>query len=250
MRPTHVSLVAAQLQQVLNDADTITALKSASAILLGGGAIPPSLIQNAFNLNLPIYKSYGCTEMSSQITTTRPADSFEHLCTSGKLLKQRELKIADDGEIMVRGKTLFQGYVEGEKIVSPVDEDGWYHTADLGKIDANGYLTVLGRKDNMFISGGENIFPEEIERVLEDLDGIEGAIVVPVHDPKFGQRPAAFLRLNPDTSIPDLPLEFLKSKLPSYKIPDHFFDWPEQDGLKPNRRLLQAQAEHVLSHGN
>ena len=72
----------------------------------------------------------------------------------------------ESGEILVRGETLFAGYVEGEDLDRPLDAEGWFHTGDLGELDENGYLRVGGRVDNLFISGGENVQPEEIEDAL------------------------------------------------------------------------------------
>lgn len=248
LKPTHLSLVPTQLQQLLEIDKIVPVLTSTKAILLGGSAIPVSLIKQALNLNLPIYKSYGSTEMSSQITTTPPHASLKDFETSGKILPFRELNIAEDGEILVRGKTLFQGYVNSEALQKSVDDNGWYHTSDLGMLDQNGFLTVLGRKDNMFISGGENIHPEEIERVLEELEIIEQAIVVPVSNDKFGQRPVAFVQLKANAKLSDMNIDDLIPKLAKFKIPDHFFEWPKsENGFKPNRKTMQKLAEQLLS---
>ena len=81
-----------------------------------------------------------------------------------------------------------------DSVQSAVDNDGWLHTGDLGKLDSTGQLYVLGRKDNMIISGGENISPEEIEQVLHTFPEVHESIVVPVPDSRFGQRPVAFIR--------------------------------------------------------
>jgi len=106
-------------------------------------------------------------------------------------------------------------------------------------VDEAGYLTVRGRKDNMFVSGGENIHPEQIEAVLGQMDVIRDALVVPVEDSEFGFRPAAFVRLVPKAKISKRELvERLESVLPRFKIPKCFFAWPQAESgdLKPSRR--------------
>ena len=223
-KPTHLSLVAAQLHQLMQNERATQHLKSAKAILLGGSAIPETLIEHACANQLPIFTSYGSTEMSSQITTTRPGDSLKHLKTSGVVLKHREIKIGADGEILVRGKTLFQGYVHGDDLLSAVDDNGWFHTSDLGELDSAGYLRVLGRKDNMFISGGENIYPEEIERAIEQLNGVIRAVIVPIDNAKFGKRPVAFVHMRAGNPVQDIDRDELRAVLPGYKIPDYFFE--------------------------
>src|SRR5215211_7437820 len=155
---THVSLVSTQLLRLLREEDDLSALE---AVLMGGGPVSASLIDEAVTRGLPIHTSYGLTEMASQVTTTPPGASSDELHTSGRVLPNREVSISEGGEILVRGKTLFAGYVERESIDRPLDKDGWFHTGDLGAQGEDDYLRVLGRRDNLFISGGENIQPEE-----------------------------------------------------------------------------------------
>ncbi|MCK5742940.1 MAG: AMP-binding protein, partial [Chlorobi bacterium] len=244
-KPTHVSLVATQLTELINDKNAVAVLQKMKAILLGGSAIPQSLIEKAHALDLKVYTTYGSSEMSSQITTTAPGDSLERLYTSGILLNYREIKIADDGEILVRGDTLFKGYIEDGMIDPARDSDGYFHTDDIGTIDEFGYLNVIGRKDNMFISGGENIQPEEIENALLKIEGVADAAVVPVPDSQYGFRPIAFVKLdNSQLSMKDLP-EILSAKIAKYKIPEAFIDYPndlEQVGIKINRSELKKYA--------
>lgn len=238
LRPTHLSLVPTQLQRLLDEPELIPELQACKAILLGGSAIPRVLIERSLELKLPIHTSYGSTEMSSQITCTPPSADLETLLTAGRVLPGRELYLADSGEIQVRGQTLFQGYY-GQGL--PLTSEGWFATRDRGEIDEQGRLRVLGRLDNMFISGGENIQPEEIEAALLQLPGINQAIVVPVEHPEFGQRPVAFVE-TPDWE-PERWVSELRERLPGFKIPDLFYPWPkEQIGLKPSRQALQQKA--------
>jgi o-succinylbenzoate---CoA ligase len=249
--PTHLSLVPTQLQRLLDHPETGRALQKCKAILLGGAPVSAELIKKAQRARLNIHTSYGSTEMSSQITTTPPGYWLQHLpppVLSGERLPHRELRI-QEGEIQVRGKTLFQGYREPGHLYLPL-RAGWFSTGDLGHWH-EGQLQITGRKDYQFISGGENIQPEEIERHLLSLSEIQQAMVVPVSDPEFGARPVAFLRLPQNLDA----LSFFKTlpatlslHLPKFKIPLVFYPWPESlhtEGLKPRRKDFQAYAQQL-----
>jgi o-succinylbenzoate---CoA ligase len=241
---THVSLVSTQLSRLLReDAD----LGGLQAVLMGGGPVPPSLVEEALARGLPLHTSYGLTEMASQVTTTPPGASLEELRTAGRVLPAREVSISERGEILVRGETLFAGYAEGEELDRPVDAEGWFHTRDLGELDESGYLWVAGRMDNLFISGGENVQPEEIEEALCRLEGIDEAVVVPVPDEEFGARPVAFVRAS-GREAEELAQE-LESVLPRFKIPISFYPWPKEarGGMKVDRAALGKRAQRLRS---
>lgn len=246
---THASLVPTQLLNLL--ADKQASLKSIKALLLGGGAISTDLLKQLKQRHIASFTSYGMTEMGSQITTG-PALSDG---TSGKLLPGRELKIVD-GVIWVRGDCLFMGYLTDNGIEKLLDAEGWFYTKDWGEWDANGNLKILGRVDNMFISGGENIQPEEIEAALKLHPLIDEAIVFPQPDMTFGQLPAAIIRgdilssgtvgNNTSQKISAIEAElevFLADKIARFKRPRRYYPWPEraeQTGLKVNRKQLIA----------
>jgi O-succinylbenzoic acid--CoA ligase len=167
---------------------------------------------------------------------------FTSLCSSGKPLRYREVKISDDGEILVKGKTLFSGYLEDEIMVKPFDKDGWFHTGDLGDFDHRGNLQVVGRKDNLFISGGENIQPEEIESYIQNIKGVECAAVVPLRCSEYGNRPLALVSMHAGC---ELSLEQLRGELedllPHYKLPVAVRPFPKdaQRGLKLNNFIYE-----------
>jgi O-succinylbenzoic acid--CoA ligase len=241
-RTSHLSLVATQLFRLLRSEGLSASVPFVKAILLGGSAISPALFMAAREKKLPVFPSYGLTEMASQVTTVRPNSPPAKRETSGRLLRNRDLQIADDGEILVCGDTLFIGYVDEKGIDPARDENGWFHTGDIGTLDDDGYLTVRGRKDFMFISGGENIHPEEIESAIARLGEVEQSLVVPVDDAEFGQRPVAFLRgfgaLPPPATLSARVGEWL----PRFKIPVAYFPWPaEFDSRGKPDRLLGAQ---------
>ncbi|MEA3287298.1 MAG: o-succinylbenzoate--CoA ligase [Candidatus Marinimicrobia bacterium] len=243
---THISLVAVQLQRILDEPGAARILRQMQAILLGGSALPKTLIQNALDLGLPILVTYGSTEMASQITTTSPDDRSAALTNSGKLLTGRDLIISHKGEILVKGPTLAMGYRGGKGLIDLRDTDGWFHTTDVGYLDVQGALTVTGRIDSQFISGGENIQPEHIELVLTNIPGITQALVLAQKDSEFGFRPVAYLQI--DKAAPNLEniVERLKRTLPAYMIPVAYFLIPEEllDGSLKLSRL--ALSKHIL----
>ncbi len=239
LQATHVSLVSTQLQRLLRDD---AALEGLEAVLMGGGPIPESLVDEAVVRGLPVHTSYGLTEMASQVTTTPPGASREKLRTAGRVLLHREVRVSGEGEILVRGATLFAGYLREGVPDLPLDDSGWFRTDDLGEMDADGYLRVLGRRDNLFVSGGENVRPEEIEAALSRIEGVEEAVVVPVPDPEFGSRPIAFVRLSGGTG--DL-ARALEPVLPRFKIPKAFHEWEGAGGMKPDRVALRQRARRL-----
>ncbi|MCE5329849.1 o-succinylbenzoate--CoA ligase [bacterium] len=253
---THLSLIPSQLSGLIDSSAGIRILKKMKAILVGGAPVPPGLIEESVNLKLPIYKSYGSTEMASQITCTLRNDTLEHMKTSGRLLEHRELKIQEDGEILVRGKTLFKGYVEkddsGNEILNkPFSEDGWFKTGDKGYMDEDGYLNICGRIDLMFVYKGENIFPEEIENAIMELEGIEDSLVVSASKDPEGQIPVAFIKSKKyfQTDF-ELIKKFLQKKIESFKIPVVFLRWPEEKiktSLKPDRKEFKKIAEYEIN---
>ncbi len=187
---SHLSLVPTQLYRMLHDKQALKHLQNLKAILLGGSTVEPALLTEASVAELPVYLTYGSTEMSSQIATTPgPVSTI----TAGRALPYRELSIGPGEEILVKGPCLFQGYLSDKGPVLDTDDSGWFHTGDTGMFTPEGELQVTGRTDNMFISGGENIHPEEIERVLCSLTGVLRAVVVPTPDPEYGLRPSAFI---------------------------------------------------------
>lgn len=249
-RATHLSLVTTQLQHLLEQPSRCERLnRQLKAVLLGGSSFASTLIDRAVAAGLPLAKSYGLTEAASQVTTTAPGDSRETLGTSGHLLPHRELKITAAGEILIRGKVLFAGYWRDGDIDSARDRDGWFATGDRGMLDSEHRLIVTGRRDNMFVSGGENIQPEEIEHALVALPEIREAVVVPIEDRSYGQRPVAFVQLVEGVRLDAEHLRHaLQEHLPRFKVPDHFYPWPDDlaaGDLKPARPYLGQLARHL-----
>jgi len=229
---SHLSVVSIQLRRLLDDASFPSPyLKS---VLLGGSSVDATLVAEARSRGAKVLTTYGLTETASQVTTSTSKDDP---AKSGRILPGREIKISDSGEILVRGETLCLGYYDAGALESDVDDEGWFHTKDLGFLDDDGQLSVKGRIDNMFISGGENIHPESVERAMLSVFDISQVVVVPKNDETFGARPVAFVNgiLPPDWQSK------LRLLLQSYEIPVEVFDWPaEAEGaIKPDRKKLR-----------
>ena len=243
---SHLSVVSAQLRWLLDAAEGPP--PGLRALLVGGGPIPEELVDAALARGLPIHTTYGMTEMGSQVSTTPPGATRARLRTAGRPLPGREVRIAADGEILVRGSPLFLGYLPGAgaPLDPGVDGAGWYHTGDVGALTEGGWLQVRGRKDQMFISGGENIHPEEIERALMGLDAVAAAAVVAAPHPTWGARPVAFVRAMPfdEEGI----RAALAERLERFKVPERVLPWPaEAPGWegKPPRAWLAAYARKM-----
>lgn len=230
--PTHVSLVATQLRRCIDDDEASAALARAKCVLCGGGPFDRELLRRSIERGIPIAVSYGSTETASLITLERePAFVLQPGC-AGTPLPGRRVQVTDDGEILVAGSTLLWGYLEQGQLTDPRNADGWFATGDLGSLDSDGRLTVAGRRDRMFISGGENIHPEEIELALLSIDGVVEALVEPISHPEFERRPAAFVRLAPDKAMSAGDLaRALAPRLARFKIPDRFGRLPGREPL-------------------
>ena len=250
---SHVSLVPTQLLRIM---DTLSAGREQlrlKAVLLGGAAAPPALIRQVRDCRLPLLVSYGLTEMGSQVATSSLETA---VAADGKLrarvLKYREVSVARDGEILVKGETLFQGYCRGRTLIREVDAEGWFATGDLGTVDGDGYLHVQGRKDSMFISGGENIQPEEVEAALLQSGLLAQALVVGQDHEEYGQVPVAFIAplkpADPGTLAEEL-RRTLAASLPKYKIPVAFFPLLEDD-RSGNMKLLRRYYQERLKNKN
>jgi o-succinylbenzoate---CoA ligase len=215
---THLSLVPTQLYRMLRAEGGPERLRSLKALLLGGSAVSPALLDEAIRERVPLYLTYGSTEMSTQVTTS-PGPVTSTRGDSGVMLPYRKVAIAPDGEILVKGECLFMGYLDEGGLRSARDADGWFHTGDMGELSEDGRLTVLGRKDSMFISGGENIHPEEIEKAICSIEGIDEAVVVPAPDAEYGARPVAWIEARSDSPDDAAISASLRSTLGRLKTP-------------------------------
>jgi len=240
-RITHLSVVATQLDDLLQRDPNLSSLLG---VLVGGGTIPSKLVERAHQRSIPIHTTYGMTELGSQLTTTPPHANLDVLQSAGKPLGDWRIQLSSNDEIKVQGSALFLGYWNGSSIEDPRDASGWFGTNDRGKM-IDGRLYPDGRVDQMFISGGENIHPEEIEAVFHD-QGIF-SIVVPIPDDRYGQRPVAFVLTELSDEVREQIRTVLTNQLPKFKHPDAILSWPKNvDTYKPSRRTLQTIARERM----
>ena len=223
LKITHLSYVPTQLQRLLmSDFHDVAVLsKQLKCLLIGGAPISDSLYKEGVEKGLKLHLTYGMTEMCSQICMQKEPHTFSF--TQGHPLPYRELKLAPDGEVLVRGKTLFLGFLKGKERedLTPLIKGGWYATKDLATFSLKAGLKILGRKDRLFISGGENIYPEEIEAAMLNFPNIIEARVEAHPDKEFGFRPLAYI-VKREHFQKEALKEYLGSFLPKYKIPIEF----------------------------
>ena len=190
-------------------------------ILLGGEFIPMALIDACEKKSLPIYKTYGMTETFSQSVTFSVLDYPHKRDSVGKPLPGMQIRIdspdADGvGEIHLTGPMVMTGYIGKEPI------DGDLNTDDIGYVDEDGFVYILNRRKDLIISGGENIYPKELEDLVYTLPSVKECAVVPVSDPKWGQVPALFVAFHDGESMTsDEILSFMTQSLAKYKIPKY-----------------------------
>jgi O-succinylbenzoic acid--CoA ligase len=243
-RVTLVSLVPTMLAQCLDANPDWTPPPHLRAIQLGGAAASPRLLQRAAQHRLPIIVTYGCTETCSQVASTPYEQRFEAADhDAGRPLAGVQLRVAD-GRIEVRGPMLMAGYL-GEP---PLDPQAWFDTGDLGEIDAAGDLHVHARRADLIVTGGENVYPAEVERVLEGCAGIVAAGVFGVPDETWGQTVAAALVVGNAPPADDTILAHLAEHLAPYKRPRRICvveALPHNNAGKLDRAALAALTDEL-----
>ncbi len=177
---THISLVPAMLARLLDAG--IAPPPSLRYAMIGGAALSLPLYQRGVAAGWPLRPSYGMSETGAQIATWQPDDGPWHEGLVGRVMPDHEVTIAADGRIRLRGPQLMLGYISG----GGLDADGWFTTGDLGRLDTEGRLTVLGRADDMLISGGKNVHPLEVESCLAACPGVIDVAVTGRPDPVWG----------------------------------------------------------------
>jgi dipeptidyl aminopeptidase/acylaminoacyl peptidase/acyl-CoA synthetase (AMP-forming)/AMP-acid ligase II len=238
---TLVSLVPTMLVQVLQAHPDWTPPSQLRAVLLGGAAASARLLERAAERRLPIVITYGCTETCSQVASTPYEKRYEAASQgAGRPLAGAQLRITD-GRIEVRGPMLMAGYL-GEPAL---DGGAWFDTGDLGEIDAQGCLHVHARRADLIVTGGENVYPAEVERVLEGCPGVAAAGVFGVPDDTWGQTVAVALVADTDEPPEQALGDYIVEQLAPYKRPRMFCfvpALPQTSAGKPDRQALAAMA--------
>ena len=232
-RVTVVSFVAAMLSRVLEWREARRAPDALRLVLLGGGPAADSLLERASSQGYPIAPSYGLTEAASQVATRPPVarKSTESKGAGGLIpLPGTDIRVVDDeraclpagciGNIEVRGPTVMCGYFEDPQATQAALGDGWLQTGDVGVLDSEGHLAVLDRRADLIVSGGENVYPAEVESVLQAFPGVREVAVTARPDEAFGARPQAFVvrEAGAEFEAADL-LAFCRERLARFKVP-------------------------------
>jgi acyl-CoA synthetase len=171
---------------------------------MGGSPVPVAVTERATKLGIKIYRSYGSTEQPSITGSYIHEPEVKRLTTDGHVLPGVEIKLDAEGQIHSRGPELFLGYTDPEMTSQVFDDDGWYHTGDIGVLDDDGYLTITDRISDIIIRGGENISAQEVEELLLQLDSLAEVGVVAESDDRLGERAVAIIRVRPGKTAPSL----------------------------------------------
>jgi fatty-acyl-CoA synthase len=230
-RPTLTVLVPATIQAVTDHPDwPATDLSSLKAISTGSTVVPPHLIERFAARGVPVLQVYGSTETCPIAVYTRLGGDLSRvgstglpgLCCEAAVIDDSGLELPPDtpGEIAVRGPNVFSEYWDNEEATREALHDGWYRTGDIGRRDADGYFWVHDRKKNLIVSGGENIYPAEVERVLLEHPDVVDCGVIGRPDPRWDEVPVAYVirRAGCSVEAEDLKAHVL-TQLARFKVP-------------------------------
>jgi fatty-acyl-CoA synthase len=230
-RITLTVLVPAQLDAMLAHPRWATAdLSSLRMITTGSMIVPERLIRAIHARGVPLVQVYGATETCPIAAYLKAGEAERKIGSTGRAAAHCELRVADDtgrdvapgvtGEILVRGPNVMSGYWNAPQATAAVLVNGWFHTGDMGHFDAEGYLYVDGRRKEMIISGGENIYPAEIENILNESPAIAEASVVGWPDPRWGEVAVAVVALERGHRLTgDEVVGLLEGRLARFKHP-------------------------------
>jgi o-succinylbenzoate---CoA ligase len=237
-----VSVVSRMLERMLSERGDRPFPSTLRCVLLGGGPAPLPLLERALVAGAPVVQTYGLTETASQVATLSPEDAVRKVGSAGKPLMGTQVQIGPDGEIWVRGPTVSPGYLH-----EPPRADAWLRTGDLGYLDDEGYLSVLDRRDDLIVSGGENVYPAEVEAALLAHPAVEEAGVYGVPDAEWGARVAAAVVLRSGWVLSaDEVSAFCGERLAGYKVPrevEFRAALPRNAAGKLVRRELRAETQ-------
>lgn len=254
-RVSHCYFVPAQWQQFLELDLSRYDLSSLRKALWGASVASMQVLEGMAGAfpDVEIVNAFGQTEMSSNTTFLKGEDAVRKMGSVGRPAVNVEVRIVDEdnrdvpegevGEIVYRRPTVFKGYHDNPEATAEVFEGGWFHSGDLVRRDEEGYIYVVDRAKDMFVSGGENIYPAEIERVLGEHTAVEEAAVIGVSHEKWGETPKALLVLKPgETLNSEEIIQHCRAHLAGYKKPSYvaFVDeLPRNAASKVLRRELR-----------
>jgi acyl-CoA synthetase (AMP-forming)/AMP-acid ligase II len=219
---------------------------------LGGSTVPAAVTRRLADMGVFVFRSYGSTEHPSITGSGRDAPEDKRLYTDGNARPGVEVMLSADGEILSRGPDLCLGYLDPALTATAFDDDGWYHTGDVGVMDCDGYLTITDRTADVIIRGGENISAVEVEEVLLGMPQVAEAVVVAAPDARLGERAAAVLRIKPGQTIPSMKqvrAHFERAGLARQKWPEELHqadDFPRTASGKVQKFLVRESVRRKL----
>lgn len=229
-RVTSAFMVPAMLDMLSQSPEFADAdLTSLRAVMVGGSPVPERTIRTFLDREVPIMQGFGMTEASPGVCMLESRDGLAKIGSAGRQHFFTELRVLDlngddvapgeNGEIVARGPNVMKGYWNNPEATERAVVDGWYHSGDIGVLDEDGYLFIRDRLKDMYISGGENVYPAEVENALLNLAGVKDAAVIGVPDDKWGETGRAFVVLKPDAPGVDELRNQLKARIAGYKMP-------------------------------
>jgi fatty-acyl-CoA synthase len=230
--------------------------------IVGGEAMPIPLIELWHKKGILIRQGYGLTEVGPNVTSLNHEDAIRKQGSIGKPNFYYEIRIVDEngndvaedkaGELLLKGPTVTPGYWNNEEATHDNIIDGWFHTGDLVKRDEEGFIYVVDRLKNMYISGAENVYPAEVEFQLRKHPSIDNVAIIGVPDEKWGESGMAFISLKAGEKLTAAEVTaFCTDKLAKYKIPKHirFLDeLPKNDAGKTDKKKLKSLTQPKASH--
>jgi long-chain acyl-CoA synthetase len=240
--------------RILNNADAKKQLKSLRYVFSGGTSMPAEIVRQWVDaFGIPIHESYGMTEAASLVTFNHlfrhkigsigmPAGIIEVKVVDAN---DNEVKQGEQGEIIIRGPNVMKGYFEQPAETAAALRNGWFHSGDVGVFDSEGYLYIVDRIKDIIITGGENVYPKEVEDLLHEHKAVNECGVVGLPHREYGEAVTAFVTLKPGMTADEATLiDFCKERMARYKVPKaiHFVeDLPKTPQGKILRRELRKR---------
>jgi acyl-CoA synthetase (AMP-forming)/AMP-acid ligase II len=250
---TSLLLVPTLLKQLIRRPDLEERLRATAlrSILTGSEPVPLPVIEHlvAALPNASMLQGFGLSEFPTVATMLRPEEAISHVGTAGRacsitriavMTTEGEIRDVGEGEVLLRSMATMRGYWNRPEETAAAFADGWLHTGDIGTIDADGFLTITGRKKDMIISGGLNVYPSEIEAVLHRVPGVREASVVGVPDDRWGEIPVAVV-VSDESLDEEAVLAYCASQLAGYKRPRRILQRQETLPRNPSGKILKRE---------
>ncbi len=246
------------IYQILAQQDEFNTIdwSSCQVLLSGGAPLPESLIHLYHDCNLEFRQGYGLTEACPGVTGMGPNECLTKAGSAGRPILYTEVKLVDahgeevaqgeSGEVIVRGPNVMKGYWNRPDATAEAIKDGWLYTGDIGLFDEDGFLFIVDRKKDMIISGGENIYPAEIEKLLAGHPDVTMATVVAKKDDKWGEVPVAVVVSSQD-DVEESLRTFLQERLAKYKLPKEYHFVSELP-LNASGKVVKAEVRKQLGY--